>query len=94
MSKVGKMNKEENGNGFNNFLNACKRMLDILALWKQKYGRSNHMPFMNKALSKEIMTRARLRITFSKHRSGEQLLKKTKEVFKTTQLLCLTSEKI
>ena len=36
-------------------LNACKRILDIHAPRKQKCSRGNHIPFTNKALSKEIM---------------------------------------
>ena len=70
-------------------LNACKRILDILALRKKKYEKGNHMHFMNKALSKEIMVRMRLRNKFLRDSSEEN-----KKVFKTTQILCLTSEKI
>ena len=51
--------------------NACKRTLDIHAPPKQKYARGNHRPFMNKALSKEIMTRTRRRNKFLKNRSEE-----------------------
>ena len=61
LSEFGKSNIEENKNEFNNLLNACKKILDINAPRKQKYARGNHMPFMNKALPKEIMTRTRLR---------------------------------
>ena len=50
------------------------------------YARSNHMPFMNEPLSKEIMTRNRLGNKFIKDRSEDK-----KEVFKTTQLFCFTS---
>ena len=55
LSEFSKTNIKEKENGLNNFLNACKRIL--YALCKQKYARGNHMPLMNKALSKEIMTR-------------------------------------
>ena len=61
LSEFGKSNIEENKNEFNNLLNAFKKILDINAPRKQKYARGNHMPFMNKALPKEIMTRTRLR---------------------------------
>ena len=64
LSEFGKENIEEKGNGLNNLLNACKRILDIHVPRKQKYARGNHMPFMNKAMSKEIMTRTRLRNKF------------------------------
>ena len=71
LSEFGKPNIAENENGLNNLLNACKRILDIHAPRKQKYARDNHMHFMNKALSKEIMTRTRLRNKFLKDRSEE-----------------------
>ena len=60
LSEFGKANIEEKENGLNNLLNACKRILDIHAPHKQKYARGNRMSFMNKALSKEIMTRTQL----------------------------------
>ena len=52
LSEFGKANIEENENGLNNLLNACIRILDIHAPRKQKYARGNHIPFLNKALSK------------------------------------------
>ena len=70
LSEFGKANIEENENGLNNSLNACKRILDMLHANK-KYARGNHMPFMNKARSKEIMIRTRLRNKFLKDRSEE-----------------------
>ena len=60
LSGLGKANIEEKQNGLNNLLNECKRILDIHASRKHKYARSNRMPFINKALSKEILTRTRL----------------------------------
>ena len=60
LSEFGKANIEKNENGLNNLLNACKRILDTHASRKQKYARGNHMPFMNKALPIEIMTRTRI----------------------------------
>ena len=63
MPEFGKANLEEKENGSNNLLNACKRMLDIHASRKQKYARHNPVPFMNKALPKDIMTRTRFRIS-------------------------------
>ena len=49
-------------------LNACKRILDIHASRKQTYA----IPFINKALSKETMTRSRLRNKFLKDKSEER----------------------
>ena len=79
LSEFGKAKMVENENGLNNLLNACKRILDIHAPHKQKYARGNHMPFMNKALSKEIMTRTRLRNKFLKDRSEENKKKYSKQ---------------
>ena len=79
LSEFGKSNIEENKNEFNNLLNACKKILDINAPRKQKYARGNHMPFMSKALSKEVMTRTRLRNKFLKDRSEENKKKYSKQ---------------
>ena len=79
LSEFGKANIAEKENWLNNLLNACKRILDIHAPHKQKYARGNHMPFMNKALSKEIMTRTRLRNKFLKDRSEENKKKYSKQ---------------
>ena len=46
---------------------------------QKKYARGNHIPFMNKALSKEIMTRTRLRNKFLKDRSEENKKKYSKQ---------------
>ena len=77
LSKFGKANIEENENGLNNLLNACKRILDIHVTSKQKYARGNRMLFTNKALSKEIM--ARLRNKFLKDRNEENKKKFSKQ---------------
>ena len=46
---------------------------------KQKQVQGNHLPFMNKTLSKEIMTRTRLRNRFLKNRTEENKKKYTKQ---------------
>ena len=71
MSELIKTSIEENEEGLSDFLSTCKRILDLHAPRKQKYARGNRMPFMSRALSKEIMTRARLRNNFLKDRSEE-----------------------
>ena len=75
----GKANIEEKENGLNNMFNACKRTLDIHAPPKQRYAKGNHRPFMNKALSKEIMTRTRRRNKFLKNRSEENKKRYSKQ---------------
>ena len=60
LSELSNANIEESEEGLGDFLNTCKRMLELHAPRKQKHARGNHIPFMNRALSKEIMTRTRL----------------------------------
>ena len=60
-----------NDNGFDRF---CKISIDTLnkfAPVKKKYARANHMPFMTKELSHEIMKRTRLRNLFLKSKTEE-----------------------
>ena len=71
LSELSKENIEENEEGLSDFLNMCKRILDLHVPRKQKHARGNHMLFMNRALSKEIMTRTRLRSNFLEDRSEE-----------------------
>ena len=51
--------------------NMCQSTLDQHEPRKQKYARGNHMPFINKNLSKEIMKRTKLRNKFLKERTDE-----------------------
>ena len=60
MLELSRANIEENEEGLSDFVNTCKRILDLHAPCQQKYARGNHMPFVNRALSKEIMTRTRI----------------------------------
>ena len=53
------------------YLNVCIRALDVCALRKTKYVRTNNSPFMNKNTSKAIMTRSRLRNKFLRKRTPE-----------------------
>ena len=53
------------------YLNVCIRALDVCALRKTKYVRANNSPFMNKNISKAIMTRSRLRNKFLRNRTPE-----------------------
>ena len=55
----------------------CKMTMDTLnsfAPIKKKYARGNQMPFMTKNLSKEIMTRSRLRNKHLKNKAEENRL--------------------
>ena len=59
----------ENEEDFSNFLDICKKNVNYHAPCKQNYVRGNHLPFMNKTLSKEIMKRTRLRNKFLKNKN-------------------------
>ena len=76
------------------FFYICRTTLDQHASRKKKYARGNHMPFINKTLSKEIIKRTKLRNKFLKERPEENrkgyasqrnycvsLLKKTKRKY-------------
>ena len=63
-----------NDNGLEKF---CKTTMDTLNLFapiKKKYARGNQMPFMTKDLSKEMMTRSRLRNKYLKDKTEENRL--------------------
>ena len=78
LSELSKANIEENEERLSEFLNTCKRILDRYAP-RKKYAIGNDMPFMNRALSKEIMRRTRLRNNFLKDRSEESKRKYSKQ---------------
>ena len=92
LSEISNSYLEFDNNSFDEFFNMCRSKLDQHAPQKQTYARGNHMPFMNKALSKKIMKRIKLRNKFLKERIDESkkrytsqrnylasLLKKTKK---------------
>ena len=56
------------------YVDICIRALDIYAPKNKKYLRANSSPFMNKAISKAVMNRARLRNKFLNNRSAENKL--------------------
>ena len=60
----------------------CKRTMDTFNPFtpiKKKYARGNQMSFMIKSLSKEIMTKSRLRNKYLKHRMEENRLLYTQQ---------------
>ena len=60
------------------FEEICIRLLSVYAPIKQRYVRANNSPFMNKSLSKAVMTRSRLRNKFLKDPSNENRARYTK----------------
>ena len=63
------INLEKYERGFSNFLDICKKILNHQATRKQKSARRNHLPFMNKTFSKEIMKKRRLKNKFLENRT-------------------------
>ena len=61
--------------------------LNLFAPIKKKYARGNQMPFMTKRLSKEIMTKSRLRNKYLKHKTEESRLLYTQQRNKCVSLL-------
>ena len=70
LSELLNVNIDENEEGFSNFLDICKKILNYHAPCKQKHTRGNHLPFIKKTLSKEIIKTIRLRNGFLKNRHG------------------------
>ena len=61
--------------------------LNSCAPIKKEYARGNQMPFMTKNLSKEIMTRLRLRNKYLRHKTEENRLLYTQQRNKCVSLL-------
>ena len=61
--------------------------LNLFAPIKTKYARGNQMPFMTKNLSKEMMTRSRLRNKYLKDKTEENRLLYTQQGNKCVSLL-------
>ena len=70
LSELLNINIGENEEGFSNFLEISKKNVNYHAPCQQQYARKNHLPLINKTLSKETMKRTRLRNKFLKNRNG------------------------
>ena len=60
---------DESEEGFSILCDICKKILNYHVLCKQKYAWGNHLPLINKTLSKEIMKVTKLRNKLLKHRN-------------------------
>ena len=76
----------------NKFITVCIDTLNNHAPSKKKYIGGNHLPFMNKELSKEIMHRTRLQNNFLRNRSDEYKRKYSKHQNCCVLLLRKTKE--
>ena len=61
------------------FIKVCINTFNNHAPSKKMYTRGNHLPFMNKELSKAIMNRTRLRNVYLRKRSTENRKKYSKQ---------------
>ena len=69
VAEFSKQNFEENS--LEKLLEVCNKVLDMHAPRKSKFVRGSHSPFMNRELSKAIMTRTRFRNKFFKEKTVE-----------------------
>ena len=72
------LSKEDVGN-LEKFIKVCINALNNHTPSKKKYTRGNHLPFMNKELSKATMKRTRLRNVYLRKRSDENRKKNSKQ---------------
>ena len=86
------LSKEDVGN-LEKFIKVCINTLNNHAPSKKKYTRGNHLPFMNKELSKAIMNRTRLRNVYLRNRSDENRKKYSKQQNYCVSLLRRTKRK-
>ena len=77
--KLSNIVSETNNIRLSEVLGICMDALDQYAPCKQKYTRGNHLPFMNKTISREIMKRTRFRNQFLKNRTDENKSRYTKQ---------------
>ena len=71
---IGKLSNEElviNDDGMKRFCELSINILNKHAPRKKKYARGNQMPFFTKQLSKEIMTRSRLRNKYLRNKNED-----------------------
>ena len=71
LSKLLNFNIQIDGKSFTEFFESSNNHLNYQALCKQKYARGNHLSFINKGLSNEIMKNTRLSCNFLKDRNRE-----------------------
>ena len=76
-----------NDDGLQKFCKTTMDTLNSFAPIKKKYARGNQMSFMTKNLSKEIMTKSRLRNKYLKHKTEENRLLYTQQRNKCVFLL-------
>ena len=76
---LSKLNIRNNDDAFTGFIETCLETVNQHPPCKQKHVRGKRLPFMNKTLSKETMTRTRLRNGFLKNKTEENKRKYRKQ---------------
>ena len=71
LSELSNSTLEENANGLEEFTEMCQKTLNHHAPAKQKFVRGNHLPFINKTLSKAIMHRNKFRNKYLRNKTDE-----------------------
>ena len=69
--ELSKTTLEENADGFQNFIEMCKKTLNHYAPTKQKFVRGNHLSFMNKTLSKALIHKTRFHNKYLRNKTDE-----------------------
>ena len=70
---------EKNADGFQEFIEIYQKTVNQYAPAKQKLVRGNHLPFMNKTLSKAIMHRTRIYNKYLRNKTDKSKRKYTKQ---------------
>ena len=77
--ELSKLNIRNDDDGFAGFIETCMETVNQHAPCKQKHVRGYHLLFMNKILSKDIMTSTRFRNRFLKNRTEKSKRNYTKQ---------------
>ena len=80
-------NFANNDDGLKTFCKTTMNALNLFVFIKKEYARDNQMPLMTKNLSKEVMTRSRLRNKYLKNKMEENRLLYTEQRNKCVSLL-------
>ena len=93
INDLSKENFINNDDGFQRFCDISLNALNKHAPCKKKHARGNQMPFLNKDLSKAIMTRTKLRNIFLQNKSEENKTRYTKQRNFSVSLLRKTKKR-
>ena len=90
VSPINQLSNEVFVNNYDGLKKYCKKTMDTLNFFapiKKNYARGNQIFFMSKNISKDIMTKSRLRNKYLKHKSKENCLVYTLQRSRCVSLL-------